>query len=147
MAKKNQKVVQATPEEANLLDQMVERFLLKNEQKKLLEAELAKEKEAIEDRIIYEKRMFVEGEIVLSTGKIKTVAAAPALVWAKSGKSLTPAERENLATLFPEQYRKLDINAKLVAEVFQNNHDVADALGRGGLEVKEGTNWQVKPLN
>jgi hypothetical protein len=146
MAKANKKVAQVTPEEAQILDQMVERFLQKNEKKKLLEAELAKDKAAIEDRITYERRTFTDGELVLSTGKVKEVTAAPSLVWAKSGKALTPAERESMARLFPEEYQKLDINAKLVAEVFGTNPEVAGALGRGGLELKEGTNLQIKGL-
>lgn len=129
------------------LDKMVELFLQKREKKKVLEAEENRLKEAIEKEVAYQGLTFDDdGEIKLSTGKIKEVASAPALVWAKSGKSLTPVERENMAAAFPEQYRKLDLNAKLIAEVMGANHDVAEALGRGGMEMKSGTSWQVKSL-
>ena len=131
----------------NSLDQMVELFLQKREMKKKYEAEEAQLKEAIEKEVAYQERAFDDaGEIVLSTGRIKEVASAPGLVWAKSGKSLTPVERENMAAVFPEQYRKLDLNAKLIAEVFGSNPEVAGALERGGMELKSGTSWQIKSL-
>lgn len=129
------------------LDQMVELFLQKNEKKKLLEKYLDRLKEGIEKEIEYKELAFDEdGEIALATGRVKRVAGQQSLVWARSEKALTPADRENLAITFPEQFRTLDLNVKLIAEVMGANPALAENLSRGGVAVKRGTSLQVKSL-
>ncbi len=132
---------------AATLDQMVELFLQKNEKKKLLEKDLERLKDGIQKEIAYKEMDFDEdGEIAVSTGRVKQVAGRHSLVWLKSEKSLTPADREKLAGTFPEQYRTVDLNAKLLAEVMGGNPDVADALTREGVAVSQGVTWQIKGL-
>ena len=132
------------PQKPVTLESKVELYLEKKAAATKLASEIDGLKEQIEDAIRQEKRQFVDGAIQLETGTIKQVNGAPSLVWFSSGKSLKPAEREKLATVFPGQYIKADLNVKLIAE--SGTNEVAAIMAQHGLELMETTNIQIKGL-
>ncbi len=89
---------------------------------------------------------FVEGELILDTGKLKVSLNPPKMVYEQNEKTVEPAQRALLALLLPEAYRTVDLNVKLIQDRLNADKFLAQGLKGQGVKVAQDTRYDIKPL-
>lgn len=142
MAKKAKEVAVVT----DRLVSDVREFLELNVEAGILKKKMDALKESITAQGNSRFAEFVDGELLLDSGKLKVALNPPKMVFEQNGKTVEPPQRAHLALLLPEAYRTVDLNVKLIQDRLNADKVLYQGLKGQGITVKQETRYDIKPL-
>lgn len=124
----------------------VREFLELNTQAGIIKKKMDALKESITAHGNSRYAEFIDGELVLESGKLKVALNPPKMVFEQNGKTVEPPQRAHLALLLPEAYRTVDLNVKLIQDRLNADKILFQGLKGQGITVKQETRYDIKPL-